>query len=171
MSREAKGSEPRQGRRKLLALSNQRGEFSMRTKFRFLRPTPSMVVAVIAMVLAIGGSAYAGATLSLKALSKGARAQTVGVGPLAYVTNNENIGPTGSSGTTVTATCPPGLLPIGGGIRVYNDATGYVNDSHPIRQGWAGTVFNNGSVSFLVQTTVVCATSRLVSGTPASTTS
>jgi hypothetical protein len=92
-------------------------------------------------------------------------------GQLAYVTNRENIGPTGSGGATVSAICPSGLRPIGGGIRVYNDGTGFVNDSHPIVQGWAGTVFNDGTSSFLVDTTVVCASYEKVSGAPSSTTS
>jgi len=127
-------------------------------------PSAAMIVAVVALILSLTGSAYAGLKLGLGNLSKGARNATVGVGPLTYVSVSNSVPPTGSAGATVVGTCPPGTFPIGGGIRVLNDATMIVNDSHPIVGGWGGTVFNGGSTTPAI-VSIACATSRRVGGT------
>jgi hypothetical protein len=138
-------------------------------KLRRRRPSAAMIVAVVALILSLGGNAYAGFKLGLGNLSNGARNATVGVGPLTYVSIPNSVPPTGSAGATVVGTCPPGTLPIGGGIRVLNDATMIVNDSHPIVGGWAGTVFNGGSTTTPANVYIACATTRRVGGLLATT--
>lgn len=133
------------------------------TRIRKRLPSPAMIVAVIALVLAVTGTSYAAFGLGI--LKNGAKTKVVGVGPLTYVSSTASVGPTGPGGLTVAAICPPGTFPIGGGIRVLNDVIGLVNDSHPISGGWGGTVFNNGTAAFSAVTTVACATSRFTTGT------
>jgi hypothetical protein len=133
------------------------------------RSSAAMIVAILALVVALSGTAYAGFKLGLGTLSKGARNATVGVGPLTYVSVSTNVPPTGPAGATVLATCPPGTVPIGGGIRVLNDATMLVIDSHPVSGGWGGTVFNGGSVTTPAVVSIGCGISRRVSGALATT--
>lgn len=132
---------------------------------RFRMPGPAMIVAVAALIAALAGSAYAGSKVGFGELSKGAKSQTAGVGPLTYVQANSVVGPTGPGGATVAAFCPAGTVPIGGGIRVLDDVNTFVNDSHPISGGYAGTVFNTATTARTFITTAVCATSRNVVGT------
>jgi hypothetical protein len=123
------------------------------------RPGPAMVIAVLALIVALGGTAVAGGGFLTK---KKFTSQAVR-GPVTYVSTTTSIPPTpvNAQGTTVTALCPAGFVPIGGGIRTLNDFTGNVNDSHPITGGWAGTVNNfSSNTPFNAITTVVCAVSR-----------
>jgi hypothetical protein len=122
-----------------------------------------MVIAVIALIAALGGGAYA-ATIGFGELSKKAKVKTAGVGPLSYISTTAAVGVTGPAGQTVVASCPANTFPIGGGIRVSDDVDMFVNDSHPITGGWAGTVISFTTGSAIVS--VSCAKSRKVDGAP-----
>jgi hypothetical protein len=131
-----------------------------------------MIVAIVALFAALGGSAYAGSKIGFKELAKGTKNRTAGAGPLEYVSAQAIIPPSVVNGTTVAAYCPPDTYPIGGGIRVQSDPDMYVNDSHVINNGWAGTVFNNDTINRTALVNVVCAQSRAVNVVgPTSTTS
>jgi hypothetical protein len=130
------------------------------------RPSGAMVVAIVALVLALGGTAVAAKQLGLGSLSNGAKNKTVGVGKITYVTNT--VGATGPE-QSVTVNCPSGLHAIGGGIKLSEpNVTGnssWVEDSYPTIAGWAGHVFfDNGGQS--ATAVAVCATSRAVTGSP-----
>jgi hypothetical protein len=130
------------------------------------RPSPAMLVAVIALVLALGGTAVAAKQLGLSALKDGAKNKTVGVGKLTYATVTAQAQ---QQEQTVTANCPSGLQVIGGGVKLSNpNITGdnsLVLDSYPTATGWAGHVFfSNPNQS--ATTTAICATSRKVTGAP-----
>ena len=130
------------------------------------RPSGAMVVAIVALVLALGGTAVASKQLGLGSLSNGAKNKTVGVGKITYVTNT--VSATGPE-QSVTVNCPSGLHAIGGGIKLSEpNVTGdssWVEDSYPTIAGWAGHVFfNNESQS--ATAVAVCATSRAVTGSP-----
>lgn len=129
------------------------------------RPSPAMIVAVIALVFALTGAAYA-ATIGLSDLTKKAKDKTVGVGKLTYVSTTTSIPPlTGDELRTVSANCPGGLRPIGGGIKLEpNDADVWTDDSYPTSAGWTGTVFNGNSDPANATVTVACAVSRVVTG-------
>ncbi|HEX6586086.1 MAG TPA: hypothetical protein VF052_04995 [Solirubrobacterales bacterium] len=129
------------------------------------RPSPAMIVAVIALVFALTGAAYA-ATIGLSDLTKKAKDKTVGVGKLTYVSTTTSIPPlTGDELRTVSANCPGGLRPIGGGIKLEpNDADVLTDDSYPTSAGWTGTVFNGNSDPANATVTVACAVSRVVTG-------
>jgi len=137
------------------------------------RPSPALIVAIIALVLATAGTAYAVGNVSLKFFSKGALVQTFGVGPLVYSTNNAFI-PAGSV-QAVGVSCPPKLNAIGGGIRLSTgtQAIEGVVDGAPTRNGYRGTVANvsasgvPSSESHTAFVTAVCAKATRLRGTVA----
>jgi hypothetical protein len=129
------------------------------------RPSPAMIIAVIALVFALAGTAVAAKKLGLGALSNGAKNKTVGVGKLTYVTTSVNL-PAGQD-NDVTATCPSGLKVIGGGIKVGDTVNDFVDDSYPTTSGWAGTVDTSTAVTpHPATTTAICAPSLAVTGAP-----
>jgi len=130
-----------------------------------LRPTPAMIVAVIAVILALGGSAYAGHFLTAKKFRKQAIR-----GPLTYVSNTisvPNTGPAGGGpGQTVSADCPGGTHVVGGGIKLSQEANLLVNDDYPTLTGWAGTIYNSAldNQPRAVTVTAICAVAQNVIG-------
>jgi hypothetical protein len=125
------------------------------------RPSPAMIIAIVALVAATAGTSYA--AIGLGALSDGAKNKTVGVGKLTYVTTTA--GPLIGAAAAVSATCPGGLNVIGGGIKSSNPSASQIDDSHPTSTGWAGHVVGNGNT---YTTTAICAKSRVVTGAPPS---
>lgn len=137
------------------------------------RPSPAMLVAVIALVFALGGTAVAAKKLGLSALSNGAKNKTVGVGKLTYVTTttpdvSDGFGPNASA--TASAQCPAGLKVIGGGIKGEDPDSDFIFDSYPTATGWSGRVFANGpgGTTRTFTTTAICAASQVVTGAPPS---
>jgi hypothetical protein len=138
-------------------------------RFRNLRlPSAAMIIAVIALVMALGGTGFAAKKLlKLGALSDGAKNKTVGVGKLTYVTTTTNA--TQPNQAVAPALCPSGFDVIGGGIKVSNPAhnTSQVVDSYPTTTGWAGRVFFTAATQ-TATTTAICAKSRAITGAPPS---
>jgi hypothetical protein len=127
------------------------------------RPSAAMIVAVIALVAALGGTAVAAKKLGLGVLSNGAKNKTVGVGKLTYVTVTSQA--VQEEQKLQPANCPSGLHPIGGGIKLSHPNDSFVGESYPTATGWAGTgFFQNPTQSATV--TAICATSRAVTGAP-----
>jgi len=127
-------------------------------------PNPAMIVAIVALIAAFGGSAYAGSKIGFGELSKKAKKQTAGAGPLVYVSTTNVVPQTVSTPQAVAAYCPGGMKPIGGGIRLASKNVTEVTSDHPVTDGWAGTVLNFSSVNRSVIVTVICANSRDVNG-------
>jgi hypothetical protein len=135
------------------------------------RPSAAIIVAVIALVVALGGTAVAAKKLGLSVFKTGAKNKIVGVGKLTYVTTNTvvtNPDPTG--GTTAVADCPAGLKVIGGGIKGQDPESDFIFDSYPTGTGWRGRVFAGGGAGTTrtFTTTAICAASRAVTGAPPS---
>jgi hypothetical protein len=130
------------------------------------RPKGAMIVAVVALIVALSGSAIAAELIGLGDLTKKAKDKTIGVGKLTYVSTTTSIPPlTGDELRTVSANCPGGLRAIGGGIKLEpNDADVWTDDSYPTSAGWTGTVFNGNSDPATATVAVVCAVSRVVTG-------
>jgi hypothetical protein len=129
-----------------------------------------MIVAVIALVLALGGTGFAAKKLlKLGALSDGAKNKTVGVGKLTYVNTTVTVPVPVVSDEShrVSASCPLGLHAIGGGIKknILDDDV-EVDDSYPTTTGWAGSIDNGTALEQTVQVVVACANSRAVTGAP-----
>jgi hypothetical protein len=127
------------------------------------RPSAAMIVAVIALVAALAGSAYAGGVLTTKKFKN----QAVR-GPLTYATSTVGVPNTGfgSPGATVSSSCPAGTHVVGGGIKLADKDNEFVNDSYPTVAGWAGTVNANAN-GLTANITAICATVKNVSGAPA----
>ena len=134
------------------------------SRIRKRLPSPAMIVAVVAMVLALAGGAFAAATIGLGDLTNKAKNKTVGVGKLTYVgTSTEGTG----NAIHVEATCPEGLHLIGGGVHTSDPSRSEVEESHPATQDtWEAIVRANGTET--IEAVAICAKSRVVKtvGTP-----
>ncbi len=146
-------------------------------RFRNLRlPSAAMIIAVIALVMALGGTGFAAKKLlKLGALSDGAKNKTVGVGKLTYVnaqqTYNTNVQP--DDGNVLTATCPAGTHVLGGGTKLvspnYNTSNFFLVLDHPSTTGFTSRFFAGSAANpHVVQVTAVCGVSRAVTGAPPS---
>jgi hypothetical protein len=131
-------------------------------------PSPAMLVAILACVLATAGTGYAAGFLNLNDFSKGAKVNTFGVGPIVY-SQSQTFIPAGSI-KTAEAICPKGTRVIGGGIKVSTGAQPIegIIDSGPRNNpsGWTGTVFNSsGLESHTAITSAICAKTLKAKGT------
>jgi hypothetical protein len=135
-----------------------------------------MLIAVIAVVLALTGSAFAAKKLSLGALSDGAKNKTVGVGKLTYVTAQQTYNvnqPGGSEPYVLTATCPAGTHALGGGTKLvspsYPDSSFFLTQDYPSTTGFTSKFFaGSAAQADVVQVVAACARSRAVTGAPPS---
>ena len=136
------------------------------------RSSAAMVVAVIALVMALVGSAVAAKKLGLGSLSANAKKKTVGVGKLTYATTQQTY--TGSNppeGYVLTATCPGGTRVLGGGAKV---ASGYAPnftfsliESYLSANGFTARFYaGDTGVADTIAVTVSCAVSQAVTGSP-----
>jgi len=125
-----------------------------------------MIVAVIALVVALGGTAVAAKQISLSALANGAKNKTVGVGKLTYVSGTAT-GKANDPPVTVTATCPAGTHVIGGGVKVEDPAADFIDDSYPTASGWQARVSAGSDTTHTFIATAICGVSRSVTGAPA----
>ena len=136
------------------------------------RPSPAVIVAIAALVVALTGTAVAGGGFLTK---KKFRNQAVR-GPVQYVTTTINVPAvgTGRSYVAVSAACPSGTKVTGGGIKTPdpgNSGNVYVNDSYPTTGGWAGHVSNyatGGTTAATATAVAICATVKSSSGAPPS---
>jgi hypothetical protein len=121
-----------------------------------------MIVAVIALIAALAGTAVAGGVLTTKKFKKQALR-----GPLTYASTTADV-PQDTMGQPqkLAATCPPGQHVVGGGVVFANEHGAFTNDSYPTATGWGATVFNFTGPATTATITAICATVRNVSGTP-----
>jgi hypothetical protein len=128
-----------------------------------------MIVAVVALVFALAGTAVgAKKLLGLGAFKDGVKNKTVGVGKLQYVTataTDDNADPTPK---VLVATCPSNYEVIGGGIKGETPAEAGILDSYPTTSGWTGRVSSAAlpATPTNYTTTAICARSRAITGTP-----
>jgi hypothetical protein len=137
-----------------------------------------MIIAIIALVAAVGGTAIAGGGFvtktKFKKFKQNANTQlaTTIKGPVTYVTTNtpdvdDGFGPTASK--TATATCPAGTKVVGGGIKGEFVDQDFIFDSYPTATGWSGRVFAGngvGNTSTFI-TTAICVTATSTGSPPA----
>jgi hypothetical protein len=131
------------------------------------RPSAAMIVAVIALVVALGGTAVAAKKLGLSVFKTGAKNKIVGVGKLTYVTATVT-DPAGGGSSPASVACPSGLKVIGGGIKGSHPDEDFIFDSYPTTSGWAGHVQDFGPTASTFTITAICAASRAVTGAPPS---
>ena len=148
-------------------------------------PSPAMVVACLALMMALGGTSYAAIRLpansvGTKQLKKGAvTAVKVKSNTLTGKHINEStLGEVPSAGsapvsrldyqsavvalpamtaTLATVNCPTGLSATGGGARVSDPSSGYIIDTHPVgKTGWEATGVS-GQPDLNMTVYVICA--------------
>jgi hypothetical protein len=131
------------------------------------RPSPAMIVAIVALVAALAGTAVAGGGFLTKKKFKNQAVR----GPVTYVTTTtvdtaDGFGPTAFK--TASATCPGGTHVIGGGIKGEFPEDDFIFDSYPTATGWTGRVFANhgAGTSSTFTTTAICAVAKQTSGAP-----
>ena len=133
-------------------------------------PSPAMLVAIAALIVALSGTAVAATKIGLNNLKGGTKTQLFGAGPLTYVHSTVSVPRSADPVNSPTilnvgVSCPAGTFVVGGGIEVSNDRAELVNDSDPNAQlGWEGSVVNGGTLNHTATTTAVCATSRSATG-------
>jgi hypothetical protein len=124
-------------------------------KLRIGRPSPATIIAVIALIAALGGTAVAGGVLTNKQFTKKALR-----GPVTYVkaTVAVPVGPLAST-PIASATCPPNTHVIGGGAEVSRaDTNAFIDDSYPVGDtGWAAKFDNTGATAYIGTVTAICA--------------
>jgi hypothetical protein len=139
---------------------------------RISRPSPAILVAVIALVAAFAGTAIAGPGASTSAVDKSdvKRIATkkankavnaafpvtsAKLGTINTRTQTQTLPPTGFAGTDVTANCQTGEKAISGGV---NAPTGdvLVGSSHKQGEGWLARLFNFGGAPVSATVEVYC---------------
>jgi hypothetical protein len=140
-------------------------------KSRLSRPRPAGIVAVVALILALAGTAVAAGKIGVGALSNGAKNKTVGVGKLTYVsaTGTFNTPQIQINKDTLSAQCPSGLRAIGGSAKS-STSSGQSHfallQDYPTLTGWTATFIVDGPPSEVITVTAICAASRVVTGAP-----
>lgn len=137
------------------------------------RPKAAMIVAVIALVAALGGTAVAGGSFLPKSKFSNFKKNTAVKGPITYVNQTQNVNTvTSTTGVNVTATCPGGYFPVGGGAKTSTSSatsTFFVLNSFPSTNGWTALVFAGTGAPpgtpESVTVTAICERA-LTSGTP-----
>lgn len=121
-----------------------------------------MVVAMVALVAALAGTAVAGGGfLTKKKYNKTA------IQRLTYVNATQNVPVgTGNDFTTVSANCPSGQFPVGGGVKLNGDQNTWWDDGYLTATGYASRVANNAVQTRQAVVTVACVSAK-VSTSPA----
>jgi hypothetical protein len=140
-------------------------------KKRIGRPSPATIIAVVALVFALTGTAVgAKKLLGLGAFKDGVKNKTVGVGKLTYVTSTTTDDNADPAPKVVVATCPGNFEAIGGGIKSSDPLNDPILDSYPTTSGWTGHVSSAAlpATPTTFTTTAICARSRAITGAPPS---
>lgn len=108
------------------------------------RPSPAMIIAIVALVAALGGTAIAGGGFLPKTKFTKFKQQAV-KGPITYVNQTQSVNTTTSTtGVNITATCPGGFHPVGGGAKSSTSSetsSFFIENSYPSASGWTALVF------------------------------
>ena len=148
-------------------------------RFKLRRPSAPMIIAIVALVAALGGTAIAGGSFLPKTKfvkfkqNTNAKFQKTLTGPINYVVQEKAVAGNVTTPTTITANCPTGQHPTGGGVKVEDlTATLYdqVVDQYMTAQGYVAHVINKSGVAtthtFRVEAACVVVSST--SGSPPS---
>jgi hypothetical protein len=131
------------------------------------RPSPAMIVAIVALVAALSGTAVAAGFLPKTKFTNFKKNVAV-KGPITYVNQTQTVNkPFAGAGENVTATCPSGFFPVGGGAKTNANSSNsnyFVLNSYPSATGWTALVYS-GANPESVTVTAICERAK-TSGTP-----
>ena len=117
------------------------------------RPSPAIIVAVVALIAALAGTAVAGPGASSSALTK-AKVRTIAnkqankaldavlplgsanLGTINTRTQTTTVAPNGFNGTTITANCQAQEKVLSGGLRSGNNTAVLIGESFKQGEGW-----------------------------------
>ena len=122
------------------------------------RPSPAMLVAVVALVAAMAGTAVAGGGFMAKKKPK----KNTALQRLTYVNNTESVDPTSvTAPKTVSAICPTGYHPVGGGVKLEpTNRSLWWSDGYLTATGFTSRVQNETLSSVTALVTVACVTGK-----------
>jgi hypothetical protein len=141
------------------------------------RPSPAMIIAIVALIAALSGTAVAAGFLP-KTKFVNFKKNVAVKGPITYVNQTQNVNNNNSpppvTGVNITAACPTGMFPVGGGAKTSSSSqqsTFSAEDSYPSSgNGWTARVFAGEQPSGnaeSVTVTAICERGK-TSGTPPS---
>lgn len=124
------------------------------------RPSPAMLVAIVALVAAMAGTAVAGGGFMAKKKSKSTALQR-----LTYVNEEQPVGMsntnTDTDPKTVSASCPTGYHPVGGGVKLSpTNRSIWWSDGYLTATGFTSRVQNETLSSVTALVTVACVTGK-----------
>ena len=127
-----------------------------------------MIIAIVALVAALAGTAVAGGGFLTK--SKFNKFKSNALQRLTYVNNTQTVTPSasGTDGKRVSADCPSGFHPVGGGVKLSpTNQDLWWEDGYLTPTGYAAHVFNfqSGSSNGTALVTVSCVAAR-ATGSP-----
>jgi len=129
------------------------------------RPSAAMVLAIVALVAALAGTAVAGGGFLTK--KKFNKFKSNAVQRLTYVNKNVDVAPN-TNYTVVSVDCPSGLHPVGGGARIdHADDSLWWGDGNLTPTGYAAAIHNGLAGNTTVVVTVACAAGN-ATGSPSS---
>jgi hypothetical protein len=115
------------------------------------RPSPAIIIAIVALVAALAGTAIAGGGFVTKTKFKKFKQSTNTnlsakvSGPITYVNQTQAVNTvTATSGVNITAACPAGQHAVGGGAKsatASSTSNLFVEASYPSASGWTALVF------------------------------
>jgi hypothetical protein len=152
-------------------------------RFKLRRPSAPMIIAIVALIAALGGTAIAGGGFLKKTKfqnfkkNNNATLATTVKGPITYVSNTQSVNTTAATpagaGQNITAACPSDFFPVGGGAKTSTPSQNSnfaVLNSYPSATGWTELVYAGSAgppVSEQVTVTAICEKAK-TTGTPPS---
>jgi hypothetical protein len=141
----------------------------MRGKFRVRRPSPAMIIAIVALVAALAGTAIAGGGFLPKSKFTKFKQNAAVKGPITYVNQTGTFVNTPAQANSLTANCPSGFIPIGGSVKTSTPSSTssfFLFQDYPTSTGWTGQFYvNSATVAEQITVTAICAKAK-TSGTP-----
>jgi hypothetical protein len=133
------------------------------------RPRPATIIAIVALIVAMAGTAIAAGPFLPK--SKFVNFKGNALKGLTYVSNTQSV-PIGG-GTTdftrVSANCPGGLVPVGGGVKLSpNSVDLFWEDGYLTSNGFAAHVHNQTTGVGTAVVTVSCVRTKTTGSPPSS---
>jgi hypothetical protein len=111
------------------------------------RPRAGTIIAIVALIAALAGTAVAAGPFLPKRKFSNFKKNVAVKGPITYANQTQSVNTTNdpptANGVTITANCPSGFTPVGGGVKSATP-TGQseliVLQDYPSATGWTATV-------------------------------